>query len=73
MNSKQRGQLTPATGTFVLGQSKDGATFTYHRIANGVESALGPGGLHRTVCGQTHPGEPLDTADASYPHCTSCA
>lgn len=65
-------QLTPPSGSFVLGQSADGATFTWHRVKNGINSALGEGGLHLTKCGERHPGEAVNERHADYKNCTRC-
>lgn len=70
--ASRKPQLTAPSGTFVLGQSADGATFTWHRVKNGIDSALGEGGLHLTKCGERHPGEAVEERHADYKNCTRC-
>lgn len=67
-------KLTAPAGSFVLGQSADGGVFTWHRVKNGIVSALGEdgAGLHLTQCGEQHPGEAVNTQHADYKNCTRC-
>lgn len=60
------------SGSFVLGQTKTGGSFEWHRVAKTLTDNETPAGsLHKTKCGRRTPGKTTETP-VGHTACSAC-